>query len=109
MRSEEADVFAALEAGDRTYPWTADQFRATKSPGKMFVVYEMGKTCGYAAVQLVGEEAYLLNLMVPPEMRRRGIGGALLQKVMIWARERGARWIVLDVAADNADAIRLYQ
>ena len=109
MRPEEADVFAAMEAGDRPYPWTAEHFLgAAKPPSAVVVWEESGKVHGYAALQVVGDEAYLQNLMVPPAQRRRGLGKALLQKVMMWARERGALRLVLDVAAANAAAIRLY-
>jgi [ribosomal protein S18]-alanine N-acetyltransferase len=109
MRAAEAADFAALEAGDRPYPWTADQFLSTRPPAEVLVWEENGAMRGYAAVQVIGDEAYLLNLMVPPALRRRGFGGSLLQKVMMVARERGARWLMLDVAADNAAALRLYE
>jgi len=110
MRPDEAVLFADIEAPGRPYPWTASQFvGATAPPSSVLVWEEDGALLGYAAVQVVGYEAYLQNLMVPPDLRRRGHGGRLLQKVMIWVQSRGAARLLLDVAAENADAVRLYE
>ncbi len=110
MRPAEAALFAALEAADRPYPWSEASFiSANDVPSTMLVWEESEKVFGYAALQVVDEEAYLTNLMVPPPLRRCGIGGELLQKVMMWAREKSATRLLLDVAANNAPAVRLYE
>lgn len=110
MRREEADAFAALEAVDRPYPWTAAHFLGSAStPSSVLVDDDDGEVRGYAVLQVIGDEAHLQNLAVPPALRRRGHGVELLQKVMMWARERGARRVVLDVAVANAAAVSLYE
>jgi len=53
--------------------------------------------------------AYLISMWVAPEARGRGIGSALVGEVVAWARGRGLRRLVLDVAAQNAGARRLYE
>ena len=55
------------------------------------------------------EAAYLISMWVAPEGRGRGIGGALVAEVVTWARRHGFRRLVLDVAAQNAWARRLYE
>jgi GNAT superfamily N-acetyltransferase len=50
----------------------------------------------------------LFAMWVAPSHRGRGIGGALVDAVVAWARGRGARRIVLDVADANAPAVALY-
>jgi ribosomal-protein-alanine N-acetyltransferase len=107
LRSGEETMFARWEAADRPYPWTAAQFR----PGgaaRVLVWEDDGRPLGFGVLQVVEEEAYLLNLMVDPEFRRRGTGAKLLQKVMIVARDHGARRLVLDVDAANGPALSLY-
>jgi len=50
-----------------------------------------------------------LGLMVAASHRRRGIGHALLQQAVGWARETGVRKLELHVFPWNEPAIRLYE
>ena len=54
------------------------------------------------------DTAWLISMWVAPEFRRRGIGSALVDLVVAWARENGIGRLVLDVADVNAQAIALY-
>lgn len=104
---EEA-MFAAWEVAERPYPWTAAQFRPMGA-SRTFVLEEGGAAVAFAVLQIVDDEAHLLNLMVNPAARRKGHGATLLQKVMIGARHRGARQFFLDVDAVNEPALALYR
>jgi ribosomal-protein-alanine N-acetyltransferase len=48
-------------------------------------------------------------LMVPPSHRHKGIGRALAQLVLDWAREIAAQQVWLEVRASNMQALRLYE
>ena len=50
-----------------------------------------------------------LGLMVAASYRRRGIGSALLEAAVEWARETGVRKLELHVFPHNEPAIRLYE
>jgi RimJ/RimL family protein N-acetyltransferase len=50
-----------------------------------------------------------LGLMVAASHRRRGIGRALLDEAVRWARERGVEKLELHVFPHNEAAIRLYE
>ena len=50
-----------------------------------------------------------LGLMVAASHRRRGIGRALLDQAVVWAREAGIRKLELHVFPWNEGAIRLYE
>lgn len=50
-----------------------------------------------------------LGLMVAASHRRRGIGRALLEQAVQWARQSGVRKIELHVFPHNEPAIRLYE
>jgi [ribosomal protein S18]-alanine N-acetyltransferase len=63
---------------------------------------------GLALVFGPGAEYEIAALGVLPERCRAGFGSALLDAVCAEARGRGARSIVLEVAADNAAARALY-
>ena len=53
--------------------------------------------------------AELVAMWVEPDVRRRGIGKALVDRVCRWAAERGARSITLDLHEGNDAALRLYE
>jgi RimJ/RimL family protein N-acetyltransferase len=50
-----------------------------------------------------------LGLLVSASHRRRGIGRALLEQAVAWAREAGVEKIELHVFPHNEPAIRLYE
>ena len=50
-----------------------------------------------------------IGLSVTPEWRDRGVGTALMEAAEAWARERGAARMILDIAAANTGARRLYE
>jgi len=54
------------------------------------------------------DTASLISMWVAPEVRRRGVGGALVDAVIEWARSNGVTRLLLDVADNNAPAIELY-
>jgi ribosomal protein S18 acetylase RimI-like enzyme len=55
------------------------------------------------------EIAHLYGMWVAPEARRGGSGRALVDAVVAWAVERGARRIVTQVTEGNDAALRLYE
>lgn len=66
--------------------------------------------CGLAvgALEQPGQ-AELCSMWVAANVRRRGIGLALVQAVCAWARERGAARLSLKVVAANSRAVELYR
>ena len=111
LQESDVPVFVEWERWGRPYPWTALHFSETMASevSRTLVIEKEGRAAGYAAVQVIGEEAYLLNIVSDPAHRRQGIGERLLQKVMIWARLAGAREIRLEVDPANVAAIGLYE
>jgi GNAT superfamily N-acetyltransferase len=55
-----------------------------------------------------GGIAWLISMWVAPRMRRQGVGGALVDAVIGWARANGVSRLLLDVADHNSPAIELY-
>jgi len=54
------------------------------------------------------ETAWLISMWVAPDTRRRGVGAALVDAVIGWARANGVTRVLLDVADHNTPAIELY-
>lgn len=55
------------------------------------------------------DEAYLAELFVLPDRRKRGLGAELMAAVIGLARERGCRYIELGTDENDHDAHRLYE
>jgi ribosomal protein S18 acetylase RimI-like enzyme len=75
--------------------------------GTLLVAEDGGPPAGLAA--MVGRDAPELGMLVRAERRRQGIGEALLLACVAWARERGAREVILHVFLHNEAAIALYR
>jgi ribosomal protein S18 acetylase RimI-like enzyme len=54
-------------------------------------------------------EYYLANMAVLPDYRRQGLGRMLLADAEARATELGCTRLALDVEAENAEAVRLYE
>jgi ribosomal-protein-alanine N-acetyltransferase len=104
-------VEAELFAGDP--PWTAEQFRselAGMPDTRWYIVAEIdGRLAGYAGLMVVGGTADVQTLAVVPAFQRRGLGAALLEALIDEARDRRAGEVLLEVRADNAPALALYE
>ena len=111
INTSDAAVLSAWEKSHRSYPWSADQFLDTIDGRQCrTLVWEAdGVLLGFAVFQLVGVEAYLLNIMIDPSRVRAGKGQRLLDNGLAWVAASGARVAYLDVASHNAKARRLYE
>lgn len=109
----DAETLAALEAetfGARS--WGANGVRASfEAPGvSVLLGGESGDPPrGFALWRDLGEEAELLTIGVAPEMRKSGLGKALLDAILDAARSAGAEKIYLEVDERNQAALALYR
>jgi ribosomal protein S18 acetylase RimI-like enzyme len=62
-----------------------------------------------AAIWSEGLECYLAELYVVPSRRRRGLGRALMEAAMAFARERGADYMDLGTSEADVGARALYE
>jgi len=67
------------------------------------------KVAGFAMLRLLGDDAELMTIAVEPKFRGKGVGRALLQACFEDLRMTPSRRMILEVAADNPAAIRLYE
>jgi len=56
----------------------------------------------------VRDTGHLISMWVAPEARRQGVGSALIDAVVHWARTRGLSRLLLDVVETNTSAIAAY-
>jgi ribosomal protein S18 acetylase RimI-like enzyme len=93
--------------------WARRLARGVQSAGELPLVAECeGTPCGLAWVRLdddAPESAHLYQMWVSADHRRRGVGRALVDTAVAWARAMSARRMELDVTSNNEAAIRLYE
>ena len=102
---------AALEAACFSHPWTERQLAADLDNDLLSLWAaegEDGTLLGYAEARAVLDEGTLERIAVAPAARRRGIGEALLARLVREGRGRLA-FLTLEVRAGNAPAIGLYE
>ncbi|OWR27113.1 hypothetical protein CDO73_22950 [Saccharibacillus sp. O23] len=68
-----------------------------------------GETAALATAVAQGRYAYVSNLMVAPQFRRRGLAASMMTKLIRWAADRGAEELYFQVLQDNRPAIALYE
>ncbi|HLK24613.1 MAG TPA: GNAT family N-acetyltransferase [Caulobacteraceae bacterium] len=102
---------AAAHALSFDTPWSAADIAALlASPGVFGLIVRHGaEVAGFALGRAVAGEAELLTLAVAPSRRRQGLGAALVEAVAARAVAAGAMRLFLEVAADNAAALALYE
>jgi ribosomal protein S18 acetylase RimI-like enzyme len=107
-----AHTHAEISAKPESY-WL-ELARSVTEPGRhaMFVAEENGVPVGMAFGLVDAEQstrAHLGGMWVDPEARGRGVGQALSDAVIAWARGRGLVDIVLSVTEGNKTALALYE
>lgn len=88
-------------------PWSAADFVGFIADPLAFLLVE--GDAGFLLGRAVAGEAELLTLAVAPEARRLGLGRKLVARFLYQAQLRGADQAFLEVRADNAPAIALYE
>jgi ribosomal-protein-alanine N-acetyltransferase len=82
---------------------------ASATPVSRFLVSSDGeRMCGYAIAGVGFHLGYLQRVAVDPEVQGRGHGRSLVRASMAWARQRGARTMLLNTQHDNHGAAALY-
>ncbi|WP_405091190.1 ribosomal protein S18-alanine N-acetyltransferase [Micromonospora sp. NBC_01392] len=100
----EADLFGAEQ-------WSPGMFWNELANGHFYLVAidDDGAVAGYAGLAAAPpDEAWVQNIAVRRDAQRRGVGRLLLEALLAEAARRGIRSTLLEVAADNAPAQRLY-
>lgn len=88
-------------------PWSAADFAGFIADPLAFLLVE--GDAGFLLGRAVAGEAELLTLAVAPEARRLGLGRKLVARFLYQAQLRRADQAFLEVRADNAPAIALYE
>jgi ribosomal-protein-alanine N-acetyltransferase len=114
---EDLDEIAAIENRAYPFPWSRSVLRAEIDGKEFSFVYVARmphdsafpeKIIGYIFFWLVSDDVHILNVAVDPDYRGYGCGKLMMQFVLDFSLERGARSAFLEVRSSNADAQQFY-
>ena len=112
MRAADLDEVLTIERASFTMPWSRGAFlyeMEQNQVARCFVMREDDRLVGYICLWEVADEVHVTNIAVRPDARRRGIGRALLGRILDDARARSLRLVVLEVRPSNTEARALYE
>ena len=90
------------------YGKASSSLLAGESPQKIFVARQDGKPVAAIELTMAGGVGGIYNLSTRRAHRRRGIGGALLERACRRARDLGARSVVLQASSAGASLYRSF-
>ena len=111
MNGDHLDEVAELERVCFPDPWSRNMLKEELENDLAAFLVALdgeGAVAGYAGLQDVLNEGYILNVAVRPDCRRQGVAGQLLQVFLNFARGNRLSFLTLEVRASNYAAIALY-
>jgi ribosomal-protein-alanine N-acetyltransferase len=110
------DIPAVHAIETRSFPdtaWTVEtlwaELAGVPDTRRYWVADLDGQIVGYAGLMVVAPDADVQTIAVSDDHRSSGIGSALLATVIAEATHRHCSQVILEVAADNVEACRLYE
>ncbi len=111
-KAADADTLSRLRTQGFYRGWPASDF-ASYISGEDTPVYvacdAKRRIAGFLMLRLAGSESELITVAVDPKWRGKGVGRALLHAAFADLLMSPARRMVLEVAADNPAALKLYR
>ena len=107
----DADTVAKLHAHGFYRGWPREDFAAyiAGESTPLYVACDAKRRiAGFAMLRHLGDEAELITIAVDPKWRKKGVGQALLRALFDDLLMSPAKRLLLEVAADNQAALRLY-
>jgi ribosomal-protein-alanine N-acetyltransferase len=100
-----------IERASFSTPWSETAFLSEiyNSYSITKVAVSENEVVGYICVNYLIDEGHILNLAVHPDLRRKGIATALIEKGLDELKERGCKSLSLEVRVSNHDAIQFYE
>jgi ribosomal-protein-alanine N-acetyltransferase len=109
MRESDLPRILEIERGAYGFPWSEGIFKDCLRVGYCcWVVQHRRIIHGFGIMQIVSDEAHVLNLCIERGAQGQGLGRAMLRGLMDVAKDHGACHVYLEVRPSNSVAICLY-
>ncbi len=109
MTMDDLEAVLKVEYAAFSHPWTRGIFTDAIGSYQCWLMFDGSQQVGHGVIQLILDEAHLLNITVKPESQGSGLGLRLLTHLMEEARRQGGNECFLEVRESNASAYRLYE
>ena len=108
---EDAEAVANIERESFPTPWSREDFwrEASNDFACYIVALDDVEIIGFGGCWISFEEAQVTNIALTSVQRGRGLGKALMARLMRAAAARGAERMTLEVRPSNTPALRLYE
>ena len=108
---EDAEAVANIERESFPTPWSREDFwrEASNDFACYIVALDDAEIIGFGGCWISFEEAQVTNIALTSVQRGRGLGKALMARLMRAAAARGAERMTLEVRPSNTPALRLYE
>ena len=108
---EDAEAVANIERESFPTPWSREDFwrEASNDFACYIVALDDAEIIGFGGCWISFEEAQVTNIALTSAQRGRGLGKALMARLMRAAAARGAERMTLEVGPSNTPALRLYE
>jgi len=106
-----ADVLAHIHREASAEPWSLESITGLLSTPGAFALLaknDSGEPLGFVIMRCGGGEAEVLTLATRPEVRRLGVGRALMKAALDKTQSVAVQTVFLEVAEDNLPARALY-
>src|SRR3989338_4880359 len=112
MTAADIDAVLKIEYAAFSHPWTRGIFTDSLTSYNCWVMFEGEQQVGHGVIQIIMDEAHLLNITVKAESQGRGLGLKLLEQRTdhhqgIFAAANGR--VVVAAPADFIKAVTLVQ
>ena len=108
----DADAVAKLHASSFYRGWPRQDIEAyliDPDTPTLVACDSKRRVAGFAMLRLLGDDVELMTIAVAPKFRSKGVGAALMQACFQDLLMTASKRMILEVAADNPAAIRLYE
>ncbi len=111
MTSSHIEDVVKLEKECFSSPWSEDGLKSELNNGfaRFFVALQDDEVAGYIGAHNVLGEVYITNVAVFSELRRSGVGKALVEFLIEQMKYENAEFVTLEVRKSNFPAITLYE
>lgn len=93
-------------------PWTREIYEQEINKNDFahyFVIEDDGDIIGYVGLWIVFEDAQITNIAVAPNYRGKNVGKKLFSFAMVFAMQKGAHFLSLEVRPSNEVAKNMYR
>jgi [ribosomal protein S18]-alanine N-acetyltransferase len=111
LRSDDVDAIENIERASMPAPWSRTMFAGeiAKPTSICLGAFADARLVGYMIVSRYVDAWHVMNIVVSPGQRRRGIATLLIQELFDVTGDDAQRGYTLEVRVSNEGAIRLYE